>query len=62
MKKESISKEDKDDMRSEYQREELDPGIRGKYFKAYQEGTDFTVFNPDMDKIVHDKKRSKKDR
>lgn len=28
-----------DELRSEYKREDLGPGVRGKYFESYQEGT-----------------------
>jgi len=46
-----MSKVEKNDMRSEYKREELGPGIRGKYLKAYKEGTNVVLLSPDVAKV-----------
>jgi pyridoxal biosynthesis lyase PdxS len=34
-----------EEMRPEYRREDLGTGVRGKYYKAYSEGTSFIVGN-----------------
>ena len=39
-----------DDLRSEYTREELGKGVRGKHFAAYQKGTNLVLLNPDLAK------------
>ena len=40
-----------DELRPEYRREDLGKGIRGKYFKSYQEGTNLILLNPDVAKV-----------
>lgn len=40
-----------DELRPEYRREDLGPGIRGKYFESYQEGTNLVLLNPDVAKV-----------
>ncbi|MBN1568313.1 MAG: hypothetical protein JXA73_10745 [Acidobacteria bacterium] len=37
-----------ENMRSEYVREDLVKGIRGKYFKQYQEGTNLVLLADDV--------------
>jgi len=37
-----------DNMRSEYAREDLGKGIRGKYFRQYQKGTNLVLLDPDI--------------
>ena len=37
-----------EDMRSEYVRENLGKGIRGKYYRQYQEGTNLVLLDPDV--------------
>jgi hypothetical protein len=39
-----------DDLRPEYRREDLGQGVRGKYFAAYQKGTNLVLLNPDIAK------------
>ncbi len=39
-----------DDLRPEYRREDLGKGVRGKYFAAYQKGTNLVLLNPDIAK------------
>jgi hypothetical protein len=39
-----------DDLRPEYHREDLGKGVRGKYFAAYQKGTNLVLLNPDIAK------------
>ena len=40
-----------DELRSEYRREDLGPGIRGKYFEAYQKGANLVLLSPDVAKV-----------
>lgn len=35
-------------MRKEYRREDLGKGIRGKYYKEYQKGTNLALLSPDV--------------
>jgi hypothetical protein len=39
-----------DELRPEYRREDLGPGVRGKYLKAYRSGTNLVLLNPDVAK------------
>jgi hypothetical protein len=43
----SSSKKD-DDVRPEYDLAKLEKGVRGKYFKRYQEGSNVVVIDPDL--------------
>ena len=47
MKKAKVS----DELRPEYRREDLGQGIRGKYFEAYQKGTNLVLLSPDVAKV-----------
>jgi hypothetical protein len=38
------------EMRTEYRREDLGRGVRGKYYAAYQEGSNLVLLNPDVAK------------
>jgi len=40
-----------DELRSEYKREDLGPGVRGKYFESYQEGTNLVLLSPDVARV-----------
>ena len=42
---------DNDDMRPEY---DLRGGVRGKYYKKYQEGTNVVLLDPDVAAVFHD--------
>ncbi len=42
--------EDKDEMRSEYRREDLGKGVRGKYYEAYNEGHNLVLLKPEVAK------------
>ena len=46
-----MKKDDKDELRPEYRREDLGPGVRGKYFEAYREGTNLVLLSPDVAKV-----------
>jgi hypothetical protein len=54
----------RDEMRPEYKREDLGPGVRGKHFEAYQKGTNLVLLSPDVaaafptDKSVNEALRS----
>ncbi len=39
-----------DDLRPEYRREDLGKGVRGKYFAAYQKGSNVVLLSPDVAK------------
>jgi hypothetical protein len=38
------------EMRPEYRRDELGPGVRGKYLDAYRSGTNLILLSPDVAK------------
>jgi hypothetical protein len=40
-----------DELRPEYRREDLGRGVRGKYFEAYQKGTNLVLLSPDVAKV-----------
>jgi hypothetical protein len=40
-----------DELRPQYRREDLGPGVRGKYFEAYQKGTNLVLLSPDVAKV-----------
>ena len=37
-----------DELRSEYHRDSLGRGVRGKHFKAYQKGSNLVLLKPDI--------------
>ena len=43
-----MKKAKNDELRPEYKREDLGAGVRGKYYKAYQEGTNLVLLNPEV--------------
>jgi hypothetical protein len=45
-----MKKDETDELRPEYRREDLGPGVRGKYFEAYREGTNLVLLSPDVAK------------
>ena len=45
-----MKKAKSDELRPVYDREDLGPGIRGKYFESYQKGTNFVLLNRDVAK------------
>ena len=45
-----MKKDKSDEPRPEYRREDLGPGVRGKYFEAYREGTNLVLLSPDVAK------------
>jgi hypothetical protein len=48
-----MKKSKKDDIRPEYQRSDLGKGVRGKYLKSYQEGTNLVLLSPDVAEVFH---------
>jgi len=40
-----------DELRSEYKREDLGEGVRGKYFKEYRKGTNLVLLSPDVARV-----------
>ncbi|MGH8557259.1 MAG: hypothetical protein ACRESZ_07300 [Methylococcales bacterium] len=42
---------DQDEMRSEYKREDLGVGVRGKYYEAYNEGHNLVLLKPEVAKV-----------
>jgi hypothetical protein len=47
MKKDKMTSDD-DDLRPEYQRDELKGGVRGKYLEQYRKGTNLALLAPDV--------------
>ncbi|MGC8491431.1 MAG: hypothetical protein ACP5SH_06815 [Syntrophobacteraceae bacterium] len=45
-----MKKDDSDELRPEYRREDLGSGVRGKYLEAYREGTNLVLLSPDVAK------------
>ncbi len=44
------AKDQNDEMRSEYKREDLGVGVRGKYYEAYNEGHNLVLLTPEVAK------------
>lgn len=38
----------KEEIHKEYKREDLDKGIRGKYYEEYKKGTNLVLLSPDV--------------
>lgn len=49
-------KREKDTMRDEYPENLIKSGTRGKYVKAYREGTNVVLIDPDLHKLFPDSK------
>ncbi len=45
-----MKKAKSDELRPEYHREDLGPGVRGKYFESYRKGTNLILLSPDVAK------------
>ena len=45
-----MKKAKSEELRPEYLREDLGPGVRGKYFESYQKGTNLVLLSPDVAK------------
>ncbi len=46
-----MKKAKSDDMRPEYRREDLGPGVRGKYLESYRSGTNLVLLSPDVAQV-----------
>jgi hypothetical protein len=44
-------------MRDGYKRSDLGTGVRGKYFKEYQERSNVVVLDPDVAEVFHNAKQ-----
>ena len=59
-----MKKADSDELRSEYRREDLGPGVRGKHLESSRSGTNLVLLHPDVarafptDEAVNDALRS----
>ena len=49
-----MKKGDPDELRSEYKRSDLGRGVRGKYVKAYQSGTNLVLLKDDVAEVFPD--------
>jgi hypothetical protein len=49
-------KSEKDTLRDEYPENLIKSGVRGKYVKAYREGTNVVLIDPDLHKLFPDSK------
>jgi len=45
-----MKKAKSEELRPEYRREGIGPGVRGKYFESYQKGTNLVLLSPDVAK------------
>ena len=45
-----MKKAKSEELRLVYNRENLGPGVRGKYFESYQKGTNLVLLSPDVAK------------
>ena len=45
-----MKKAKSDELRPEYRREDLGPGVQGKYLESYRAGTNLVLLNPDVAK------------
>ena len=46
-----MKKAKSDQLRQEYIREDFGKGVRGKYYEAYQKGTNVVLLSPDVAKV-----------
>jgi hypothetical protein len=46
-----MKKDEFDELRPEYRREDLGEGVRGKYLEAYRAGTNMVLLSPDVAKV-----------
>ncbi len=49
-----MKKARRDELRPEYKRSDLGRGVRGKYFRSYQEGTNSVLLSPDVAEVFTD--------
>jgi len=46
-----MKKAKEDEIRPEYRRDELGPGVRGKYLEAYRSGNNLVLLSPDVAEV-----------
>ena len=46
-----MKKDEYDELRPEYRREDLGEGVRGKYLEAYRAGTNLVLLSPEVAKV-----------
>jgi hypothetical protein len=46
-----MKKDESDELRPEYRREDLGTGVRGKYLEAYRAGTNLVLLSPEVAKV-----------
>jgi hypothetical protein len=46
-----MRKDESDELRPEYRREDLATGVRGKYLEAYRAGTNLVLLSPDVARV-----------
>jgi hypothetical protein len=51
-----MKKDRSDDLRPLYKKEDFGKGIRGKYYKSYQKGSNLILLSPDVAKIFSTEK------
>lgn len=49
-----MKKVKRDELRPEYKRSDLGRGVRGKYYKLYQSGTNLVLLSPDVAEVFPD--------
>lgn len=49
-----MSKDNSDELRPEYRREDLGQGIRGKYYDEFKSGTNLVLLSPDVASMFED--------
>ena len=56
MKKKSVRRERRDELRREYDLTSLNGGVRGKYLERYRAGTNLVLLSPDVAEYFPDEK------
>ena len=46
-----MKKDESDELKPEYRREDLGVGVRGKYLEAYRAGTNLVLLSPEVAKV-----------
>jgi hypothetical protein len=46
-----MKKDESDELKPEYRREDLGSGVRGKYLEAYRAGTNLVLLSPEVAKV-----------
>lgn len=49
-----------DELRPEYNLEELGPGVRGKYYQAYLQGVKFVLLGPEVNAVPSAREKGKR--